>query len=101
MLLAKRFRAKEIFVAGKPDYVYDKDFVKYKSACALKRIDWKSYRRLISRKWAPGSKAPVDPVAAGFAQRHKIKAIILKGDDLGNLYNALREKKFKGTIILP
>lgn len=99
MLLAKRFGAKEVFVAGKPDYVYDKDFVKHNDAHVLKRISWQEYRQLISNKWIPGLKAPVDPIAAKFAQQSKIKAVILNGEDLDNLHNALKDKKFKGSTI--
>lgn len=98
-VLAHDFKAGEVIVAGSPDYVYDKDPRKHKSAKPLPELSWKEYRKLIPSKWRPGSHAPVDPVAARFGQEKKVKAIIIDGRDLGNFDALLKGKDFKGTII--
>lgn len=99
ILLAKRFGAKEAIIAGRPPYVYTKDFLKYKNAKPIKKIDWKSYRKIIGSRWIPGMPAPVDPIGAKLAQKTKLKAIIIQGTNLKNLENLLAGKNFDGTVI--
>lgn len=99
VLLAKRFQARSLIVASSISYVYDKDHLKYKNAQKIKEIKWRDYRKLIPKKWIPGTGAPVDPVAAKEAQKISLRAVILKGTDLKNLENCLDDKKFKGTVI--
>ena len=99
ILLAKRFEAKEAIIAGRPPYVYTKDFLKYRDAKPMKRISWKSYRKIIGSRWIPGMPAPVDPIGAKLAQKMKLKAIVIQGTNLKNLENLLEGKKFKGTTI--
>lgn len=98
-VLAHDFGAKEVIVAGSPDYVYDKDPRAYKNAKPLPQLAWKDYRKLIPAKWKPGSHAPVDPVAARFGQEKKVKAVIINGRDLKNFEALLKGKEFRGTII--
>ena len=97
--MAKRFGAQQVIIAGKPPYVYTKDFIKYKNAKPIKKIRWKSYRKIINSHWTPGMSAPMDPIGAKLAQKLKLKAAIVKGTDLKNLEKLLKDKKFKGTTI--
>jgi len=99
ILLAKRFGAKEAIIAGKPPYVYDKDFMRYKDAKPFKKVDWKNYRKIIGSRWIPGMPSPVDPIGAKLAQKTKLKAIIIKGTNLKNFENLLLGKPFEGTVI--
>jgi len=99
VLLAKRFKIKEIIDAGNIPFVYNKDYLKYKNAIAIKRISWKDYRKLVGSKWIPGLSAPIDPIAAKFSQKLKIRAIIIRGTDLKNFEKILLGKKFRGTVI--
>jgi len=99
ILLADRFKAQKIIIASNIDYVYDKDIAKYKTAKPIKEITWNKYCKLIGRKWKPGMKAPVDPIAARLASKLKMTVIMVKGTNLKNLENILNNKKFKGTII--
>jgi len=101
VLLAKRFKITEIIDAGNIPFVYNKDFLKYKNAVAIKKISWKNYRKLVGSKWTPGLSAPIDPIAAKEAQKLKIRAIIIRGTDLKNFESLLSGKKFRGTIIEP
>lgn len=99
VLLAKRFGVKEIIDAGNIPFVYNKDFLKYKNAFAIKKISWRDYRKLVGSRWIPGLSAPIDPIAAKLAQKFKIRAFIVKGTDLKNLEKILKEEKWRGTII--
>lgn len=101
VLLAKRFGVKEIIDAGNIPFVYTKDCFKYKNAKPIKEISWADYRKLIGSKWIPGFSAPIDPIAAKLAQKLKIRAMIIKGDELKNFEKLLSGEKFKGTIITP
>lgn len=99
ILIAKIFKIKEVIIAGKTPYVYTKDFLKYKDAKPLKNIDWKSYRKIIGKKWIPGMGAPVDPIGAKLGQEIGLQAIIIQGTKIKNLENLLNGKNFEGTII--
>lgn len=101
ILLAKRFKVKQIIDAGNIPFVYTKDLLKYKNARAIKKISWKDYRKLVGSKWIPGLPCPIDPIAAKEAQKLKIRAIIIRGTDLKNFERLLSNKKFRGTIIEP
>ncbi len=89
----------EFVVAGKPDHVYSKDPLKYKNAEVFEHLTWKEYRRLVPAKWIPGASAPVDPVAARFAERNKLKSIVVDGRQLDNFSRLLDGKPFNGTLI--
>ena len=109
VLLAKRFRVKEIIDAGDISFVYTKDPFKYKNARALGEskegggwvVSWKDYRKLVGPRWMPGLSVPIDPIAAKLAQKLKIRALIIKGTELKNLEKVLSGKKFRGTVIGP
>ncbi len=98
-VLAHDFGACEVIVAGKPAYVYTKDHAKHKDARPLRELSWRAYRKLIPKKWSPGLHAPMDPVAAKFAEQKNIAAIVVNGRDLKNLERLLNGKEFKGTIV--
>ncbi|RJQ29525.1 UMP kinase [Candidatus Parcubacteria bacterium] len=97
--LAHDFKVSEMIIAGKPDYVYDRDPGKHKGARPFKTLSWAHYRRLIPGRWTPGFHSPVDPIAAKLAQKEKLKAIIIDGRNLKNFANLLNGKDFRGTVI--
>jgi len=101
VLLAKRFKIKEIIAAGDVPFIYNKDPRKYKNAIAIKKISWREYQKLVGVKWTPGFHAPIDPIAVKLAQKLKIRALIIKGTEIKNLEKILSGEKFKGTIIEP
>jgi uridylate kinase len=101
VLLAKRFKVKQIIDAGNIPFVYSKDLLKYKKATAIKKISWKDYRKLVGSKWIPGLSCPIDPIAAKEAQKLKIRAMVIRGTDLKNFERLLSDKKFRGTTIEP
>lgn len=101
VLLAKRFKVKEIINAGNIPFVYNKDPQKYKDACPIKKISWKDYRKIVGSKWIPGLSTPFDPIAAKLAQKLKIRAFIILGTGIKNFERILLGRKFTGTIIEP
>jgi uridylate kinase len=97
--IAADLKVKEVVIAGKPDHVYEKDFVKYPDAKSFASLSWRNYGKLIPKKWKPGLHAPIDPVGAALAARENLKAIVLDGRDLKNFGALLKGKEFKGTIV--
>ena len=101
VLLARRFKIKEIINAGDVSFVYDKDPDIYKNAEAFRKITWREYRKLVSLRWSPGLSTPFDPIAAKEAQKLKIRAIVIRGTDIKNFERLLSDKNFRGTMIEP
>jgi uridylate kinase len=62
-------------------------------------MSWIEFRRAFGSRWTPGLNSPFDPVAAGLAKRHGIRAIIADGHDLKNLRHILHGEEFIGTTI--
>ncbi len=98
-VLAKLYKATEIINLSNVYYVYDKDPRKYKNAKKLPRLSWKQFFNLFVKGFKPGMHIPFDQKASKLAQKHKIKVVVTKGTDLGNLKKILYDKKFKGTLI--
>jgi uridylate kinase len=98
VLLAKRFKVKEILNLTNISYVYDKD-PKLPDATKLFEVSWKEYRKIIGNKWTPRLNSPFDPVASREAQKSKIKVAVLKGTNIKNVENYINGKIFEGTVI--
>jgi uridylate kinase len=99
--LAYRFGSKTFVIAGKPAYVYDKDHAKFDDAQPIPILTWSHYRKICGGSWRPGLHAPVDPVAARFAQKNRMEAIVVRGTDLDNLGRVIRGEPFRGSVIVP
>ncbi len=97
--VAQLIGSKKVFIAGKPDHVYNKDFTRFKNACPYETVTWKDYRKLVPKTWKPGLPSPVDPIAARIAQKNDIDVVVLGGNDTKNLTAALIGKRFRGTRI--
>jgi len=98
VLLAKNLGGKKIINMTNVDYVYDKDPRKNKDAKPIKKISWSKFRGLVGNKWKPGLNMPFDPIASKKADKLGLKVVIV-GNDLKNLENLLKNKKFKGTVV--
>jgi len=99
VMVSHFFKDCEVINLTNVDYVYDKNPHKYKSAKPFEKMTWKEFRKLAGNKWIPGLNLPFDPIGAKYAEKHNIKVVILNGNNLNNLKNYLKGKKFKGTII--
>ena len=65
----------------------------------IPKISWKDFgKKALKIKYKAGQNFVLDQSAAVLIRKHKIKTYIL-GENLENLDNLLRNKKFKGTII--
>lgn len=98
-MFAKMIGAKKIVNLSNIDYVYTRDPKKYKDAKKIEEISWTEFRKLIPKKWDPGTHSPFDPVAAKLADTERMETVILNGSNLGELQKYLEGKKFKGTKI--
>ncbi len=99
VVAAKVFGAKMVINLSDIDYVYDRDPKKYKSAKKLTEISWQEFKKIVGSKWVPGANLPFGPTASSLAQRLRIKVIVMNGRRLGELEKALKNQKFRGTII--
>ena len=96
--IAKRFRT--IFinltnVAG----LHDKNPKEHKDAKFIPKISWKDFDRMANRiKFKPGQHFVLDQSASKIIRKNKIITFIL-GQNMNQLDNLLKNKKFKGTII--
>ncbi|MCP6720316.1 MAG: UMP kinase [Patescibacteria group bacterium] len=99
MAIAHKLGVREVVIAGKPNAVYEKNPDRHVKMGRISCLRWGSYRALIPKEWKPGLHAPVDPVAARFAERNGIVAVIVGGRRLKNLERSLRGENFQGTII--
>jgi uridylate kinase len=81
------------------EYVYDKDPNKHKGAKKIENMSWNQMQEIVGDEWIPGANLPFDPVATKEAAKAKLKVVIMRGTDLGNLKNFLEGKEFKGTTI--
>lgn len=93
------FGQKETIIDGDTAFVYDKDPNKYPDAKPMTDLTWKEYNKLIPAVWTPGMSAPVDPVAARYAEKHDIIIRTAQGTDLKNFLKVIEGKPFKGTTI--
>ncbi|MDP2641382.1 MAG: UMP kinase [Candidatus Yanofskybacteria bacterium] len=99
VMLAVKFSASDVIIAGDTAFVYDKDPKKFKGARPIPELSWKEYQKLIPKKWTPGLSSPVDPSASRLAQEMGIRAKIVDGSVLKNLQRAVEGKPFEGTVI--
>lgn len=99
VMLAKRFGAKQFICATSVPYVYDDDVEKNANAKPIPEISWADYRKIVGDVWAPGFRAPVDPVSAKLAQKTGVEAVVVLGTNLENLAKVLRGEKFEGSVI--
>lgn len=89
---------KTIINATNIDYVYDRPPEKL-GAKPLEKISWEDYLKIIGKKWQAGKNFPIDPVAAQFAKKHKMKAFLVEGNNFPELKKAISNQPFKGTIL--
>lgn len=99
--IAKDLGVSKILILGKPDSVYTENPDTHKDAKPIANMKWCEYLRMMPSKWVPGLSLPIDPVAARLAKKEKKEVIVASGEDLKNLNNILKGKKFKGTAVSP
>jgi len=91
--------AKRVINMSNVDYVCDKDPNLYPEAKKIEQISWEDFRKLLPKKWGPGSNTPFDPIASEMAEKEGIEVDILNGKNISNLEKCLNGEKFIGTRI--
>jgi uridylate kinase len=99
VMMAKTLGGNTVINLTNIDYVFNKDPIKFPDAKLIKEINWKDFRRITGDKWRPGLSLPFDPRAAKFAEKLKLKVVIINGKHLERLEDFLNEKPIIGTII--
>ena len=99
VLLAQHNKVDTVINLSNIDYAYDQDPRKFPDAKKLEKVTWADFRKIVGNRWRPGLNVPFDPVASQAAAKHKMKVVILNGENLQNLENCLQERKFVGTTI--
>jgi len=96
--LAKIFKALFINITDVSG-LHDKNPKKYKNAKFIPKISWKNFDKMAkATKYQPGQHFVLDQTASEIIMKEKIKTYII-GKDLKQLENALKKRKFKGTVV--
>lgn len=99
VLLARTYHASLVVNLSNISYVYDKDPHKYHWAQPITKMTWQEFFQIIGENFQPGMNAPFDPEAAKLTRKLKLRVVIMKGTDLGNLRKFLNGEEFEGTEI--
>ena len=99
ILMAASQKIKTVVNLSNIDYVYDHDPRKFPDAKKLTTTSWSKFCKIVGSKWQPGLNVPFDPVASRAAASHKMKVVILNGEELKNLEKCLTGQRFVGTTI--
>lgn len=79
--------------------LYDKNPKKFKNAKFISKISWKNFNKIANKsKFQPGQHFVLDQTASKIIMENRIPTYII-GNDLKQLDNLLKEKKFSGTEI--
>lgn len=99
ILMAVSHQVKTVINLSNIDYVYDHDPRQFPDAKKLTTASWPEFCKIVGNKWRPGLNVPFDPIASRAAAGHKMKVVILNGENLKNLEKCLTGQKFIGTTI--
>jgi uridylate kinase len=98
-LVCSNLQAKRLVNISNVAHVYDKDPRTHPEATCFKQMTWDQLLAIVGSTWSPGLNAPFDPIAAKLCQEQGLEVVILSGQDLANVENAIRGKDFVGTRI--
>lgn len=101
VLMARKFKSKQIINMTNVRFLYTKDPKKFKSAKPIKEISWKEYRQMFGnpRRHLPGENIPIDAIATINSEKYKLETLYIGGKDLENFDRLLNGKKWAGTRI--
>ena len=97
--MAELYGAKVVVNLSNIEYVYSADPRKNPQAKRLEKIGWREFRKIVGNKWIPGANLPFDPIASREAEKMKLKVMVMSGNDLANVSQAIKGDNFKGTTI--
>lgn len=97
--IAARIKAPYIVNLTNVSQVYDDDPKKNPDAKPIEEMSWEKYRAMIGDEWIPGMNLPFDPVAAKLCQKNNITVLIMNGNEISNLKDAMTKGKFFGSLL--
>ena len=97
--MAELYGAQVVINLSNIEYVYSADPRKNPQAKRLENIGWRDFRKIVGNKWIPGANLPFDPIASREAEKMKLKVIVMSGNNLTNVSQAIKGEEFKGTTI--
>lgn len=97
--LAERIDAPFVVNLTNVSQVFDADPKKDPNAKPIEEMSWKNYREMVGDEWTPGMNLPFDPIAAKLCQKNDVSVLIMNGNDLKNLKQAMEEGKFHGSLL--
>lgn len=96
--IAKEFKTDFINMTN-VEGLYNKDPRKFKNAQLIKKISFDEFDKIVKKlKYHPGQHFVLDQHASEIIRKNKIKTYII-GNDLKNLEDLVKGKKFFGTVI--
>jgi len=99
-MLAERLNSERLINATSVDGVYTGDPKKDNKAEKLEELNYEELIEIVSKsEHGAGPNIVFDPLAARIIKRANIKAYIVDGRDLDSFKNAIKEKRFSGSII--
>ncbi len=99
-MLAENVRADLFINLTNVEYVYDKDPKKYTDAKKYEKLGYDELIKILNNSEMSASANNIlDLVAAKTIKRSKIRTLILNGRNFENLKNAIKGRKFTGTVV--
>jgi uridylate kinase len=99
--LAVRCNFDMLLIATNVDGVYESDPRESPDAKKIKSMNTSELISIVGDEHSPGMKAVVDPVAAAKIHKSGTKTIVVDGQNLKNIENAINGKEHNGTEIVP
>ncbi|MFA5953146.1 MAG: UMP kinase [Candidatus Pacearchaeota archaeon] len=97
--IAQELKARFINLTNVPKGLHDKNPLEHKDAKFIPKISWKEFEKMANKiKFKPGLHFVLDSSASKIILRNKIPTYII-GDNVKELENFLKNKKFIGTTI--
>ena len=100
VLIAERLGARRLVKLSDAGGIRSADPRLDRRARAFDRLSWAGLQRLTGNTWAPGFRAPFDPIATARAGALKL-TLVVTGSDLANLHRIIDGESFSGTIVGP
>ena len=97
--IAERIKAPYIINLTNVSQVYNDDPKKNPDAKPIEEMSWHDYREMIGDEWIPGMNLPFDPIAAKLCQENDITVLIMNGNKLSNLKDAMNKGTFFGSLL--
>ncbi len=98
-MMAKRFHIPYVINLSNIKQVYSDDPKKNPDAKPIDVMSWSDFRNMVGNEWTPGMNTPFDPIAAKLADEANITVLVMDGNNLENLQNALTRGEFIGTVL--